>query len=91
MHRLAIGGTPQIQGTEGGAMSQFIRCTCSHCLHDTYYDSSPDGLSDSEVLELTAVECRQCGNVGAVVTLNIEPPPQSVIAKEIQRSVGIRE
>lgn len=64
-------------------MSQVIRRTCSHCLQDRYYDGSPDGLSDSEILALTAIECPQCGNVGAVVTLNIEPPPQSVIAKGI--------
>jgi hypothetical protein len=64
-------------------MSQLIRCTCSHCLHDTYYDGSPDGLSDSEVLALTGTQCPECGAVGAVVTLNLERPPQFIFAKGV--------
>jgi hypothetical protein len=68
-------------------MSQVIRRTCSHCLHDSYYDGSPDGLSDAEVLALTAMRCAQCGEEGAVVTLNLERPPESVVARGIPGSV----
>jgi hypothetical protein len=64
-------------------MSRVARCTCSHCLHDTYYDGSSDGLSESDIIALTAVECPQCGMVGAVITLNPEPPRQSDIAMRI--------
>ena len=51
-------------------MGQAIGCMCSHCKRAIYFDPHI-GLS---LDTLSALECPECGQSGAVLTLNIETP-----------------
>jgi hypothetical protein len=46
-----------------------IRCTCSYCQHDSYFDASIGILLES----ISTSTCARCGRSGAVITLNVEP------------------
>lgn len=56
-----------------------IKCMCSHCQRETYFDASValESISNST--------CARCGDTGAVITLNIEPPNDAVIQKRVPR------
>ena len=54
-------------------MGRAIRCTCSHCEHDFYFDPSVHASLNA----LSALDCPECGGSGAVLTLNCEPPPDA--------------
>jgi hypothetical protein len=62
-------------------MRHAIKCMCSHCQRETYFDASVplESISNST--------CAQCGDTGAVITLNIEPPEDAVIQKRVPRVV----
>jgi hypothetical protein len=63
-------------------MAPVIRCTCGHCAHESYYDGSPDGLGQ-KILILTRARCSRCGHTGTVITLNIDPPPEVRVSREM--------
>jgi hypothetical protein len=56
-------------------MGHAIKCTCSHCQREIYFDPSVGISFDA----LSALECPECGQSGAVLTLNIEAPPDVAI------------
>ena len=60
-------------------MRQTIKCMCSHCQRETYFDTTValETISNSA--------CAQCGNTGAVITLNIEAPRDAVIQDRVPR------
>jgi len=53
---------------------------CSHCQRETYFDTTValETISNST--------CAQCGNTGAVITLNIEAPRDAVIQDRVPRA-----
>lgn len=54
-------------------MPSVIRCTCSHCGHESYHDSSSGALG-KKVVKLTNARCPACGRMGVLITLNVQPP-----------------
>ncbi len=62
-------------------MRRAIKCMCSHCQRETYFDASVplESISNST--------CARCGNTGAVITLSIEPPRDATIQKRVPRAV----
>jgi hypothetical protein len=60
-------------------MRHAIKCTCSHCQRETYFDASL-GLE-----AISGSTCARCGHTGAVITLNIEPPGDAMIQDQIPR------
>jgi hypothetical protein len=60
-------------------MRRTIKCTCSHCQRETYFDASL-GLE-----AISGSTCARCGNTGAVITLNSDPPGDAVIQDRIPR------
>jgi hypothetical protein len=68
-------------------MARAIKSTCSHCQREIYFDPCVIASFDA----LSVVTCRECGHIGAVLTLNIEAPPDVAIldrlpGREDQRS-----
>ena len=63
-------------------MGQAIGCMCSHCQRAIYFDPHI-GLS---LDALSALECPECGQSGAVLTLNIETPTDAPILDRLPRS-----
>ncbi|NLG77652.1 MAG: hypothetical protein GX535_15585 [Xanthomonadaceae bacterium] len=61
-------------------MRHAIKCMCSHCQRETYFDTTValETISNST--------CAQCGNTGAVITLNIEAPRDAVIQDRVPRA-----
>jgi hypothetical protein len=51
-------------------MARVIRCTCSHCQRDVFFNPRAVSLES-----LSTLICRECGESGVVITLNVEPPP----------------
>jgi hypothetical protein len=68
-------------------MSPVIRCTCGHCGHESYYDGSPDGLGQ-KILILSTARCSRCDHTGAVITLNIDPPPEARVYRDMPAACG---
>lgn len=53
-------------------MGRAIRCTCSHCQRDVYFDPTAASLDS-----LSTLPCRECGKRGMVITLNADQPPDA--------------
>lgn len=62
-------------------MPSVIRCTCSHCGHESYYDSSSEALG-KKVVKLTNARCPACGRSGVLITLNIQPPADVRVVRD---------
>lgn len=62
-------------------MPSVIRCTCSHCGHESYHDSSSGPLGQ-KVIKLTNERCSSCGRTGALITLNVQPPANVRIVRD---------
>jgi hypothetical protein len=60
-------------------MRHVIRCLCSHCQRETYFAASV------ALESISGSTCTRCGNSGAVITLNVEPPGDAVIQDRIPR------
>jgi hypothetical protein len=56
-------------------MRRAIKYTCSHCQRETYFDSR----ARISFHDLFALECHECGESGAIFTLNVEAPPDMPI------------
>jgi hypothetical protein len=63
-------------------MGQAIRCTCSRCQREIYFDPTA-GIS---LDELSTLACSACGHVGAVLTLSIEAPTDAHILDRVPRT-----
>jgi hypothetical protein len=62
-------------------MQRAIKYTCSHCRHETYFDPFAR-LSLHAISEST---CTHCGGIGAVITLDIEPPREAAVLDRLPR------
>jgi hypothetical protein len=64
-------------------MRRAIKCMCGHCQRETYFEASValEAISNST--------CTRCGNTGAVITLNIEPPVGVAIQDRVPRGVHL--
>ena len=51
-------------------MGRSIRYTCSHCQRELYFDPTAIASLDA----LSTLLCCECGEHGAVLTLDVEPP-----------------
>jgi DNA-directed RNA polymerase subunit RPC12/RpoP len=60
-------------------MGRAIRYTCSHCEREIYFDPRV-GLSFDA---LSALSCPECGQSGAVLTLDVEVPPDTPILERV--------
>lgn len=60
-----------------------IKCMCSHCQHEAYYETSValEAISNSR--------CAKCGNTGAVITLDIEPPRDIPIRDRVSQGARL--
>jgi hypothetical protein len=56
-------------------MRPAIKCTCSHCLRETYFSATVNALA-----ELSTKPCERCGKTGAVITLNVDAPNDADVA-----------
>jgi hypothetical protein len=56
-------------------MGRAIKSTCSHCQREIYFDPHVGVSFDA----LSSLTCSECGQCGAVLTLNIEAPPDVAI------------
>jgi hypothetical protein len=63
-------------------MGRAIKSTCSHCQREIYFDPTVGVSFDA----LSALECSECGQSGAVLTLNIEAPPDAPILDRLPRA-----
>lgn len=62
-------------------MPSVIRCTCSHCGHESYHASS-SGTLGKKVVKLSNARCASCGRIGVLITLNVQPPPNVRVLRE---------
>lgn len=62
-------------------MRRAIKCMCGHCQRESYFDAAV-GLE-----AISGSTCATCGNIGAVITLDIEPPADAVIQDRVPRVV----
>jgi len=54
-------------------MGQAIRYTCTHCRCELFFDPRVVRSLDS----LSSLACSECGESGAVLTLNVDAPPDT--------------
>ena len=58
-----------------------IRCTCSYCRRDTYFNAAVEIRLEA----ISGSTCAKCGRSGAAITLDIEPPDDAVIQDRVPR------
>lgn len=59
-------------------MRRAIKCTCSHCLCETYFAATISALA-----ALSSSTCARCGKTGILITMNIEAPKDAVLLDRI--------
>jgi hypothetical protein len=63
-------------------MRRAIKCTCSHCQRESYFDASAaiplEAISNST--------CTRCGKSGAVIMLNVDVPEDVELQDRIPRA-----
>jgi hypothetical protein len=62
-------------------MGRAIKCTCSNCQREIYFDPSVGVSFDA----LSAIPCSACGHSGAVLTLDIEAPTDATVFDQLPR------
>jgi NAD-dependent SIR2 family protein deacetylase len=63
-----------------------IRCTCSHCQRDTYFDQKD--MSPAEVVAQSSRQCPYCGKRGMVIAFNVDSPPGVEPSKPSPRTLA---
>ena len=63
-------------------MGRAIRYTCSHCQGELFFDPNVGVSLES----LSSLICNECGESGAVLTLNAETPPGAELLDSLPRS-----
>jgi DNA-directed RNA polymerase subunit RPC12/RpoP len=66
-------------------MERAIRYTCSHCQREIYLNPTVDISIDA----LSALACNECGERGAVLTLDIDAPPDAPILDRLPRTEDV--
>ena len=65
-------------------MGRAIRCTCTHCQRDIFFDPTAASLES-----LTTLLCRECGGRGMVITVNAEPPPGAELLDSVESQISV--
>lgn len=63
----------------GGRMQRAIKCTCSHCQRESYFDAS----ASIPLEAISGSTCTRCGKTGAVITLNVDLPVDAVLQDRV--------
>jgi hypothetical protein len=65
-------------------MGRAIKSTCSHCQREIYFDPSVGVSFDA----LSMIPCSACGQIGAVLALDIEAPTDATVFDQLPRRDG---
>ena len=63
-------------------MGRAIRYTCSHCQRELFFDPNVGVSLES----LSSLRCSECGESGAFLTLNVEPPADAKLLDSLPTS-----
>ena len=63
-------------------MGRAIRYTCGHCQRELFFDPNVGVSLDS----LSSLKCSECGESGAVLTLNVESPADAILLDSLPTS-----